>query len=298
MSRSPRRCPAVVLAIAASLFLAPGAFAEETFADLYAQGDEAYDAEDWPACAELYVQASDASRWGPNMTALYNAACCHALGGDVDGAFTVLERAREAGFRNAELVERDADLSALHEDTRWPEFTAAVNAAEATYLASINAELKEMHDADQADRRPPIDWDAVSDRDLARRERAREILDAGGATVADDWFHAALIFQHGWEEADYEVAVSCAKRAVEMDPTNATARWLKAAAEDRLLMKQGKPQKYGTQSRKVDERWELWEVDPSVTDEDRAEWNVPPLATALRRIEERNAEAAEAEAAP
>jgi hypothetical protein len=32
----------------------------------------------------------------------------------------------------------------------------------------------------------------------------------------------------------------------------------------------------------------LWDVDPETTDEDRAAWDVPPLAEQLRKAEEAN----------
>ena len=66
-------------------------------------------------------------------------------------------------------------------------------------------------------------------------------------------------------------------------------RALAAASKDRSLMWQGKPQLYGTQFKKVDGRWILWEVDPSITDEERAKWNVPPLAEQKKKLETLNA---------
>jgi hypothetical protein len=48
----------------------------------------------------------------------------------------------------------------------------------------------------------------------------------------------------------------------------------------------GLPQKYGTQYRSVGGRWVLYPVDPATSDEERARWDVPPLAEALRRAEE------------
>jgi hypothetical protein len=53
-------------------------------------------------------------------------------------------------------------------------------------------------------------------------------------------------------------------------------------------MSLGKPQHYGTRYKRVDGRMVLWEVDPTVTDEERAEWEVPTLADARRRAEEMN----------
>jgi hypothetical protein len=68
------------------------------------------------------------------------------------------------------------------------------------------------------------------------------------------------------------------------------ARWLAAAALDRWLMATGKPQRYGTQYRRIGSGpFELWQVDPETTDEERAAWDVPPLAEAQRRAEELSA---------
>ena len=64
------------------------------------------------------------------------------------------------------------------------------------------------------------------------------------------------------------------------------ARWLAAAAYDRWLMLQNKPQKYGTQYRSDGDRWKLWDVDPATTDAERAAWDVPSLAEALALAEE------------
>jgi hypothetical protein len=63
---------------------------------------------------------------------------------------------------------------------------------------------------------------------------------------------------------------------------------LAAAAKDRFLMHSGKPQLYGTQFVLEGETWVLYEVDPSITDEERARWGVPPLAEARRSAEEMN----------
>jgi hypothetical protein len=64
------------------------------------------------------------------------------------------------------------------------------------------------------------------------------------------------------------------------------ARWLAAAAQDRWLMAAGRPQRYGTQYRSRGGRWELWPVDEATSDDERAAWDVPPLAEARRRAEE------------
>jgi hypothetical protein len=51
-------------------------------------------------------------------------------------------------------------------------------------------------------------------------------------------------------------------------------------------MYQGLPQKYGTNYVSDGRRQRLWDVDPATTDDERALWDVPPLAEQLRKAEE------------
>src|SRR5262249_9166116 len=98
-----------------------------------------------------------------------------------------------------------------------------------------------------------------------------------------------MVFQHGNDVADYQLSNQLALKAAELDPTNKKARWLAAASKDRELMNLGKPQLYGTQFRTENGKWVLYDVDPSITDEERANWNVPPLEQAKKRAEAMNA---------
>jgi hypothetical protein len=150
----------------------------------------------------------------------------------------------------------------------------------------MNQELRELFEQDQAERTGPISPDLM-EQDRKRRQRVQELLDNGDIVSAEDYFHAAMVFQHGEKLEDYWKAHELARRAAEQGHT--TGRWLAAAAYDRWLMNQGKPQKYGTQyTSRDDGPFTLWDVDPSTTDGERAEWNVPPLAEAIRRAEEIN----------
>lgn len=117
--------------------------------------------------------------------------------------------------------------------------------------------------------------------DAARRQRVTELITAGALADAEDYYHAAMVFQHGMELGDYWRAHELALKAAEMG--HRPARWLASAAYDRWLMQQGRAQKYGTQYRTEAGTWTLWEVDPSTTDEERARWDVPRLDEAKRR---------------
>src|SRR5262249_26306337 len=148
-------------------------------------------------------------------------------------------------YRDADHLKRDTDLDSLHADRRWQPAMSAVQARLDAYLSTINRELYEMFREDQADRAGSmkgIDWSKVKPRDDARRAAVKRILAAGGVKVSADYFHAAMVLQHGDTSEDYDMAHKLAGRAAELDPNNGTAKWLSAAAKDRYLWRIGKPQ--------------------------------------------------------
>ncbi len=156
-----------------------------------------------------------------------------------------------------------------------------------------NSDLLAMHDADQADRLGQIDWSSVAPRDSARRERTAEMLNDNLVVTAADYYHAAMIFQHGvfGDTTSARRAFDLMETALALDSTVENGKWLRAAAWDRYLMYKGEPQWYGTQFSRpgADEPWALWEVDTTqVTDADRLANDVPPLAEARARAENMN----------
>lgn len=173
---------------------------------------------------------------------------------------------------------------------------APVPAAVAVQGAGLagNLELAALKDADQADRTPTGfqgDPGDINARDEARRRRVAALLDAGLVRTAEDHYNAALIYQHGATVEDLRLAHALATIAARMAPSSRGSRWLAAASWDRLMMRLGQPQWYGTQFVKDKDsgRWVLYRIDESlVTDEQRAEWQVPPLAANRQRAEAMN----------
>lgn len=264
--------------------------AAQTRAQRAAAANAAYQQERWAECATLYAQIGDSgSRRDHN---LYNAACCASRGGDIEQAFSLLDKSVANGLRQTDLIQTDKDLAPMRGDPRWAGIVTAVRAQEQAYLQTINRELYAMYKADQAARTggTNIDWSVVSREDAERRERTAAFIDRGGLSVGDDYYHAAMIFQHGDKPEHYSLANELARKAVELDPDNKSARWLIAASEDRLRHSLGTPQIYGTQFRKG--HGSSWTLDPidetAVTDEQRAEYGVPPLADAKKRVEAMN----------
>lgn len=155
----------------------------------------------------------------------------------------------------------------------------------------MNEELRTLFVEDAADHTADLPPHDLAVRDTARRVRVEELVDAGGVQGADDHYHAAMIVQrggtpeHSWRA--HVLARTAAELGVEGSAQWFQARGLAAATYDRWLVQQGKAQRYGTQYQAREGRWELYEVDPSITDEERASWGVPPLHESISRAHER-----------
>jgi len=280
-----------VPALALILIMALPAGAQ-TYQELFAQGSAAYGS-DWPRCAGLFASAGKAATHDRQAArAFFAAAACSAAAGQKEAAFGYLDQAAARGHDDVDRVSSNTEVQALQDDPRWKTYLQGVEARRAEREKKNNAELTRIYEEDQADRSgdmEKIDWTVVDARDKARQDRVHQILAQGGAKTADDYYHAAMVFQHGDTIEEIAEAHELSLKAAELDPTHSSARWLAAASKDRLLMRQGKPQLYGTQFTKVDGKWILHEVDPSVTDEERAKWECPPLAVAKKRVETMNA---------
>jgi hypothetical protein len=155
----------------------------------------------------------------------------------------------------------------------------------------MNDELLSLYKADREERvnQPKAntpEYIAMRRRDLERRQRVMKIVTADELSTGEDYYHAAWIMNHRDTSDDARNAHLLALHASDLG--HRPARWLAATTYDRWQMYQGKPQKYGTNY--VHDGWRnrLWDVDPTTTDEERAAWDVPPLAEQLRKAEEAN----------
>jgi hypothetical protein len=153
----------------------------------------------------------------------------------------------------------------------------------------MNKELKKIYDDDlyehaHAPKHGTPEYQAMRERDHQRRIQVRNLINADTLKTAEDYFHAARIFQHGDTPEDAWQAHQLALHSAQLG--HHPARWMAAAAYDRWLMYQGKPQKYGTQYVSDGKRQRLWDVEPGTTDLQRAQWDVPALMDQIRKAEE------------
>ena len=154
--------------------------------------------------------------------------------------------------------------------------------ASANQSLKDNEELKRLHDEDQSDRTPTdVDWAIVSPRDKARLSRVKELYLQNRLQTASDYYHSAMILQHGDAPEDFLLAHEFCVIAISKGKNDKEAKWLGASSEDRFLMNIGRPQRFGTQFHSEGNGpFRLYTVDSGVTDETRRDMGVHSLAEA------------------
>ena len=234
---------------------------------------------------------------GKRLHYAVEAAASYAMAGETGQAVRFLHRAINAGYHDLDELETRSDFDTLKSTLEWNGIVSAVMENQKLYRQRINPQLYSLFMADQADR-TNIDWDNLTqDQIKAWVQRDRQRLMATDSLLAadssrltsDDFFHAAIIFQHGPDSTWYQRSNVLCQRALELNPDNEDASWLYAASMDRYLQSVGKPQIYGTQKWLRDGVWTLEPFDTSaVTDDERIDHHVPPLDYIRAQVAKRN----------
>ena len=147
-----------------------------------------------------------------------------------------------------------------------------------------NARIEQLFAEDQDDRRgfpnTKLTYKEINVRDEARRNEILGMLKRIEVRTAQDYFYAAVIFHHGQTFEHYRMSASLAWIAHELEPENSTYAWQTASSWDRMMLKKDRPQWYGVQAhRDDDKRLVLSNIDETaVSDDERARYNVKPLA--------------------
>lgn len=159
--------------------------------------------------------------------------------------------------------------------------------------ADVSRELRELYEADQADRQfdeppTPEQWQAIMERDRGRRERVMELVRAGELRTADEYYHAAMVLQHG--EGPEDVLVAHILATVAGFKGQEDGRWLSAAALDRYLHRTDQPQRLGTQFVRgsAAEPWSQGAYVRWLPDPVRAEYGVRSLEEQQQLVDEMN----------
>lgn len=164
--------------------------------------------------------------------------------------------------------------------------------------AEVSERLKTLFDEDQRFASEPVNWtdpervlrelgqDFIKQADDEARHHRLEVLQLlqeGKIAIPADLYHAAMIFQHGTYANHFKLANELAERSMTLGYQ--PARWLYAATRDRYLLAIGRPQQFGTQLHWDKIRgWYMPALDFHTTDEDRAKYDVPPIAELWQRL--------------
>jgi hypothetical protein len=231
----------------------------------------------------------------------YNAACAWSLAGNNDSAFVQLEKiATRAGFADYNNLVTDADLNKLHSDKRWKPLCALVkqnkDKAEANLDKALVAQLDTIYTADQGGRIRVHDvqekygfgsaevkkvWDTINHNDSINLVKIKSIIDKYGWPGPDVAGRQGattvfLVIQHAdiATQEQYLPLMRDAVKAKKAEPSSL------ALLEDRVALRQGKKQIYGSQIG-IDDKGGYYVddlMDPDNVDKRRAEVGLGPLA--------------------
>lgn len=253
-----------------------------------------YEAGDYLKSAQKYSEAFAVLGNKGSATDRYNAACSWALAGKADSAFVQLFKAAKAGkYSNYNHLSKDADLSSLYADPRWKEILALVKANKTAEEANLDKGLLAILDSiytDDQSYRLKSDaisqkhgyqsaemtalWDTIQVKDSINLIKVTKILDERGWLGPDVVGRQGsatlfLVIQHA-DIKTQEKYLPMMRDAVKKGNANAANL---ALLEDRVLLRQGKRQIYGSQIGMMpgtEKHYVLPLEDPDHVDERRA----------------------------
>lgn len=264
-----------------------------------------YEAEAYAASAAAYSAAFGELGGKGQMHDRYNAACSWALADGVDSAYTQLwVIADRMDYAELAHITTDSDLNTLHADPRWQPLIARVSAnkekLEAHYDKPLVALLDSLHAKDQDLRLQSADlearygrestemrahWKRIRTTDSLNQTLVTRILDERG------WLGPEVVGPRGAstlflviQHADLPVQqkyLPMMREAVKQGKASGSSL---ALLEDRVRMRQGLPQRYGSQVGRDAATGAYFLValeDPDKVDELRAEVGLQPLADYL-----------------
>lgn len=260
--------------IVALIAIFTGQLLAENLADTFFEAHVAYKMKDYKRGAELYRTIIEKGYRDPD--AIYNAAGCYALSGDHDSAFQYLKLLCSNEFVNVEGFLSDSDFQPLKNDSRWATAVAACQSAEKTYIEKSNKILYQLYLRTYND--PGFASEATKE--------TLKLISSKQLKTANDYFHAAFVLSLTQDAPTMTLAEKLSQKADSIQPNHPQARNLIAVTKDRYLWLSKQPQIYGTQiQQNKDKKYTYEPFNPkAVTDQQRADADIPSLATLYKRL--------------
>lgn len=267
--------------------------------------DSLYKGGDYKNSAMEYSKAFQTLGWKGYSNDRYNAACSWALANEIDSAFFQLNiLATKTKYKNYEHISSDEDLSNLRSDERWNTLLAQIKSNKEESEKNLDKELAAILDSvyyyDQYGRKQikeveakygldseqyKVLWKIIVEKDSLNLIAVKNILDTRGwlgEDVVGERGNSALflVIQHA-EISTQEKYLPMMREAVRNGKANAASL---ALLEDRVALRQGKKQIYGSQVNR-DLKTNYYYVapldDPDNVDKRRAEVGLQPLSAYL-----------------
>lgn len=275
---------------------------QEKYTSLVAEASRLYESKDYLMSGYKYSEAFVALDDKGSVVDRYNAACSYALATEPDSAFIQLFRiAQKGNFSNYGHLNADPDLQSLHADERWEKLNSLVKEnkekMEKNFDKPLVEILESIYQEDQQYRQQigevekeygrdsdemKAHWKTISHADSLNLIKVREILDDRG------WLGSEIIGQQGnatlflvIQHADLAVQeqyLPMMREAVTKGNANPSSL---ALLEDRVALRKGKRQIYGSQIGRDPETGDYYVSpleDPDNVDQRRASMGLPPLS--------------------
>lgn len=237
----------------------------QTFQELIKRGDSLYQQEYFLESAKAYQNALEVEEGTTNE--YYNAACSWALAGNSSKSLYYLCLAAEKGWDNLSHLDKDPDLISLHALKDWKTIREMVKENIKTNQSDLDLGLKthleDIYVKDQTLRWLIGDaeskfgngsdhmdyyWSLISKQDSINEIQVIDIINKNGWVGIDLVGEKAnkalwLVIQHSPIEVQ-EKFLPLLKESVKLGKSNGSHL---ALLEDRILMRNGKPQVYGSQ---------------------------------------------------
>ena len=272
----------------------------ENYNNLIAEARDLYAAGEYENSGEIYSKAFAAEEGSDTLSHRYEAARSWALAGQKDSAFAQLFKiVNEGKYTDIGKISSDKDLNSLSTDDRWMSILNKVseNLKEAeARLSSIASVLELVHEDDQYYRQQlggiqekyghdseeiRSHWELIQKQDSINLTKVEKILDEHGwlgQRLVGGRANSALflVIQHAELETQEKYLPMLREAVKKGDAFPADL----ALLEDRVALRQGKKQIYGSQigrDQKTGEYYVSPIADPDNVDKRRAEVGLGPI---------------------
>jgi hypothetical protein len=276
----------------------------QSFEESIRNSNKLYEEQSYLESAQAYDKAFKIEEG--NSSQYYNAACSWALSGDTIHSIKYLGLSADKGWKNLSHIKSDGDIATLHSVQGWEKVLEKVQANldeyEKDFDKPLKKRLEEIYVRDQTFRQlygeaedkfgrdseqMMFFWKVVAEHDSLNEVEIIKILDergwvgksvVGGKANMTLW----LVIQHAPIETQekYLPMLEASVKAGESRGNHL------ALLVDRIQMRNGKPQTYGSQIR-TDEKtgkdyvYEIW--DPEYVNQRRKEVGLGPIEQYIKR---------------